>query len=290
MPAFTTEFFRPSLLGNARNLTFEDVLTQIMALNLRQRIRAGDDPAVILTLNQNHSEYAGEAARIRMEDLPSIIDSTTGSRHDLNVANNEGLGEEIYFLYDAGLNVIAVQVKGHFRPGALAHLIGDLANTDVDFQVILREDAFQRFQNLDLITKVNFTLARPRQIRGLAPSVMGAIREIDEFNGVSAKIEVNVGRERNISLNRNAVSRLLGERNGIGESLKELSITGTTRRAGELEGRTHLDVVDFINDRLLERSEVEGRGRSKRLDPDGCRMALRSAISTHEEYLRTYRG
>lgn len=50
MPAFTTEFFRPSLLGNARNLTFEEVLTQIAALNQRERIRAGDDPAVILSL------------------------------------------------------------------------------------------------------------------------------------------------------------------------------------------------------------------------------------------------
>lgn len=225
-----------------------------------------------------------------MEDLPSIIDATTGGRHDLDVANNEGLGEEIYFLYDAGLDVMAVQVKGHFRPGALALLIGDLTNTDVDFQVILREDAFQRFQNLDLITKVNFTLARPRQLRGLAPSVMGAIREIDEFGGVSATIEVSVGRERNITLNRNAVSRLLGARNEIGESLKDLSITGTTRRDGDLEGRTHLDVVDFIKDRLLVRTEVERHGRGKRLAPDGCRMALRRAISTHEEYLRAYRG
>ena len=201
MPAFTTEFFRPSLLGKARNLTFEELLAQITALNQRERIRANDDPAVIL-----------------------------------------------------------------------------------------RQDAFQRFQNMDLITKVNFTLARPRQIRRLAPSVMGAIREIDEFNGVSASIEVTVGRERNTTLNRNAISTLLGARTEIGESLKDLSITGTTRGNDNLEGRTRVDVVDFINDRLLVRSEVERRGRGKRLDPNGCKVALRRAISTHEDYLRTYRG
>ena len=259
-------------------------------MHLRDRIRTGDDPAVILNVVRHGHEYLGEAARIRMEDLPSVIDSTTGGRHDLNVANNEGLGEEIHFLYDAGLDVLAVQIKGHFRPGALAKLIGDLTHVSVDFHVILREDAWQRFRNIDLITKINFTLARPHDLRGqLAPSVMGAIRQIDEYNGVVAKIEISVGRERRTTLNRNIVTQLIGARNDLGESLKDLSITGTTHRVDGADAPTHLDTVDFIKERLIERADVEGRGRSRRLDADGCRLALRRGVRTHQDHLRRYR-
>jgi hypothetical protein len=293
MPAFNVDFFKPALLGlqNPAETTFEGLLLQISEMNLVNRIRRGEDPAVVLALTAGNYEYLGEAARIRMEDFPSIINSTTGGRHDLDVGNNEGLGEEIYFLYDAGMDVLAVQIKAHFRPGALAQLIGDLTNAQLEFHPILREDAWERFQQMDLITKVNFTLARPRDFRGqAAPSVLGALRQIDEYNGVAAKIEVSVGRERNASLNRSTVRRLIGARNDLGESLEDLSITGTIRRAPGVDAPRRLDTVDFIGDRLTVQADVERRGRGRRLDADGCRLALRRAIREHEDYLRRYRG
>jgi hypothetical protein len=285
VPAFNVEFYKPHVV-NVRGVAFPDLLDRIVAMNAVDRIRRGNDPAAILTLQHQQNEFLGEAARIRMEDLPSVIDTATGDRHDLDVRVHEGLGEEIHFLYDAALDVVAVQNKGHFRAAALEQLISDLTHAGINFHIILRADAWERFQNMELVTKINFKLARPRDIQG-RPAVMRVFREIDEFNGVSAKVEITVGRNRNRSLSMAAIRRVIADYNAMGQSFKDLSITGAVREA---EGELHRDTIDFLKERLLVSVEVERRGRGRRLDAEGCRLALRRSIREHQEYLRRYRG
>jgi hypothetical protein len=91
VPAFNVEFYKPQLV-NARGVSFSDLLDRIAAMNAVDCIRRGNDPAAILALQRQQHEFIGEAARIKMEDLPSVIDTANGNRHDLNVGVHEGLG------------------------------------------------------------------------------------------------------------------------------------------------------------------------------------------------------
>ena len=289
MPPFNVEFYQPQVLA-PDGTTFTDVLDTVIGQAPGERIRRGQDPAAVLALNRRDSEFIGEAARIRMEDLPSVIDVANGSRHDLDVEEQEGLGEEIHFLYDADLDVIAVQNRGHFRAGALEKLFGDLTDTTLDFAVILSADAWERFERMDLVTKINFTIARPRDLRGRPlPALNSVFREIDEFDGVRAKSEISVMRRRNSGLNLGAVRRMISAYRNRGEVFRSLSITGAIRESDEPDAATRHGVVDFVKGRLVYTEEVERRGRGRRLDPEGCRVALRRAIRHHRQHLRRHR-
>lgn len=289
MPKFNVEFYKPRILDHD-GPSFSAILDQIINRNVVDRIRRGSDPAAILALQHEGNEFLGEAARIRMDDLPSVIDVASGDRHDLNVEDHEGLGEEIHFLYDADLDVIAVQNRGHFRAGALGHLIGDLATCTVDFHVILAEGAWEKFQRMDFVTKINFKLARPRDLQGQPrPAVSRVLREIDEFDGVSAKMEITTERVQHHWLNMAAVRQMVEAYRGQEGTFKSLSITGAIREADEPNAAMHPGVVDFIKERLLYTQEVNRRGRGRRLDVEGCRVALRRAIREHREHLRRHR-
>ena len=288
MPKFSVEFYRPVVLGD-RAPTFTAVLQGIAALDAPRRIRRDFDPAAILSLTQQDHEFIGEAARIRMDELPSVIDTANGNRHDLNVSDVEGLGEELHFLYDSELTVIAVQNRGHFRASALEQLLSDLSGQRLEFQIILKEDAHRRFRRMEFVSKINFKLARPRDLRGrLLPPLNRVFGEIDEFDGVAAKMEISIGRRRGRSLNLDAIQRLIEAYRDRRDTFKSLSITGAVREDDGPEAPTHVETVDFIKERLAYSQEVDRRGRGRRLDAEGCRVALRRAIREHREHLRRY--
>jgi hypothetical protein len=287
MPTLRIEFYRPSLL-NAAGVSFSDVCNQVMALP-RPWIRQGDDPVALLTLERHGEEYMGEAARVRMVDLPSVINVTTCDRHDLNVRNQEGLGEEIHYLYDAAINIIAVQSKLHLRASALQQLFSELSDRNVDFQIVLRADALQRFEDMDLITKINFKLARPNDIEGRPrPAVTRIFREIEEFNGVAARVEITVGRQRR-TLSLAAIRQLIRDFTLGREDFKALSLTGLSQHGDARGNGPQLETVDFIKERMIVLANVQRIGRGRRLNAEDCRLALRRAIREHREYLRRYR-
>lgn len=287
MPKLNVEFYKPRVDVNPGEppVAFVDVLQQIAGMNVRQRIRGGLDPAAILSLDQRGAEFTGEAARIRTEDLPSVVHTATGRRHNLEIDVQEGLGEEIHFLYDSGVDVIAVQRKGHFRATALEHLLSDLANANVRFDIILREDAWQQFENMDIVKKFYFKLARPQDLVGRARQpLLRVLRVIDEFNGISAKVEISVGRSDR-RLRPNPIREIVDAYNASRDNFTALSITGAIRAQ---DGDLHVETVDLIHGKLTFTANVERHGR--RLDAEGCRLALREAIRENREYLRRFRA
>ena len=283
MPRITIEFYKPSV-GGDNPQPFSNVLESIAQMNPRQRVRGAPDPAGIFTLQRNGDEFVGEAARIRMEDLPRVANIGTGQRHDVDVQEREGLSEEIHFLYDSALDVVAVQKRLHMRASALKELISDLAESPLDFHIILRRDAWERFQQMGMVRKIYFKLARPQDLAGQRrPSLRRVLEEMDEFNGVSAKVQISVERERNRGLNLDSVRELVADFRARAGDFDALSITGAIR-GGDDEGS---ETVDFVTGRLQHTDEVPLRGR--RLDPNGCRLALRRGLRAHRAYLHAYR-
>jgi hypothetical protein len=284
MPLINIEFYQPTVESD-NGLTFADVLTRVEGMSIAQRLRTDFDPAGIFSLARNGDEFDGEAARIRMEDLPRIVNLTTGQRHDLNVRPREGLSEEIHFIYDATVDVIAVQVKRQMRASALRGLLADLTQQPIDFNIILREDALQRFQHMRLVKKIFFKIARPQDLQGqVPPPLLQVFRELDEFNGVAAKIEISVERARNRWLSMDAIRGILDRFRARNADFDALSITGLLQE----EGIERQETIDFVHEHLRHTEEVERHGR--RLAPEGCRVALRRAIRAHRPYLRRLRG
>jgi hypothetical protein len=148
MPRVTAEFYKPVVADG--NGSFADVLDRIAGLNSVQRIRGAPDPAGIFALGRTGGDFVGEAARVRMEDLPRIVDLQTGDRSELDMSAQQGLGEEIHFLYDSATDVIAVQKRLHLRASALRDLISDLGQCRIEFDIVLRQDAWERFQRMPL--------------------------------------------------------------------------------------------------------------------------------------------
>jgi len=288
MPKFNVEFYKPSVQVNPGEpaVAFVDVLQRIAAMTPRQRIRGGLDPAVILSLErQQGAEYFGEAARIRTEDLPSVVHTGTGHRHNLEIDAQEGLGEEIHFLYDSRVDVIAVQRRGHFRASALENLLSDLSRNNVRFDVILREDAWQRFETMDVVKKVYFKLARPQDFVGESRQpLLRVLGMMDDFNGILAKVEISVGRSDR-RLRPNPIRGIIDMYNRSRDNFTALSITGAIQAQ---DGDTHVETVDFVHGKLSFTADVERRGR--RLNTEGCRLALREAIRENRDYLRRFRA
>ncbi|HXA78701.1 MAG TPA: DUF6731 family protein [Candidatus Acidoferrales bacterium] len=284
MPPINIEFYQPTVESDD-GLTFADVLTQVENMPMVQRLRTDFDPAGIFGLTRDGDEFMGDAARIRMEDLPRIVNLATGQRHDLNVRPREGLSEEMHFIYDATVDVIAIQVKRQMRASALRGLLADLTQQRIGFNIILREDALQRFQHMGLVKKIFFKIARPQDLQGQAPpALVQVFRELDEFNGVAAKVEISVERARNRWLSMDAVRGILDRFRARNADFDALSITGLLRD----EGVERQETIDFVHEHLRHTEEVERRGR--RLAPEGCRVALRRAIRAHRPYLLRLRA
>jgi hypothetical protein len=284
MPPINIEFYQPTVEGDD-GLTFADVLTLVENMPMVQRLRTDFDPAGIFGLERDGDEFMGDAARIRMEDLPRIVNLATGQRHDLNVRAREGLSEEMHFVYDATVDVIAIQVKRQMRASALRGLLADLTQQRIGFNIILREDALQRFQHMGLVKKIFFKIARPQDLQGQAPpALVQVFRELDEFNGVAAKVEISVERARNRWLSMDAVRGILDRFRARNADFDALSITGLLRD----EGVERQETIDFVHEHLRHTEEVERRGR--RLAPEGCRVALRRAIRAHRPYLLRLRA
>jgi len=266
---------------------FAEILGAILEMREVDRLRRGQDPAGIFNFANAGQEYAGEAARIRMEDLPRVVDVLTGRRHDLDVGEREGLSEEIHFLYDGALDIIVVQRKREIRASTLRDLIADLANTTVHFLPVLTEDAWRKFQRMNHVKKILFKLARPHDLADQRRLPLGRVfREIEQFNGVSAKVEITVGRVRNHWLRLERVMEVVRTYRNRETEFDALSITGAIRN--EDDGTESFETIDFLKGRLQFTSEVPRRGR--RLDAERCRLALREAIRVNRNYLRRFRG
>jgi hypothetical protein len=74
-----------------------------------------------------------------------VIDIATGNQHDLEMLDAEGLGEQVHFLYDSTLNVIAVQ-KNCISAPLHCRIFGHLGGHPLDFQLIVTEGIKQVFR------------------------------------------------------------------------------------------------------------------------------------------------
>lgn len=116
-------------------------------------------------------------------------------------------------------------------------------------------------------------------------AVTRVLDELAEFDGVSAKVEISVSRQRNRSLNLERVWDVIRGYQNRRDDFESLSVKGPVE---DPELGPHLETIDFVAEHLKQIDE-DVTETDRGLNPESCRMALRRSLRIHRDYLREYR-
>jgi Family of unknown function (DUF6731) len=250
-----------------------------MPVASRMKTRGTSHTDFLADASGQRGSASGTAARIRNEDWPERANLRTGTLQPLDLPPDEAIAEEMSFLYDRNLRVLATQRHGYFRASALVELLCDITGATFDIQPKLRQDAWQRFQRMSRIGSVEIKFQGPAHHPDFSRTIPSMSRFLDdasgEINAVEVEILLSMGRARNRSLNRDVVRRILSLLRGE-QNVRSLVAKGNR----EDEPR---EIVDFVRDRLVFSGGVEYTGRQ--LDRTQCQRLLREAVEAHRQQL-----
>ncbi len=153
------DFFRPAVTRG----TFSDVLRRIIALpddESRNDISTSGHPIRMQTLRRTGSVWQGEILQIRMTDLPKKV-SLRGESEDLDLADDQGLGQGVTFSYHENTDVLLVQ-RNKFAVSASSlerYLITKGKAGIIELNPLLTKSAYARLMALSKINKVSIKVA-----------------------------------------------------------------------------------------------------------------------------------
>jgi hypothetical protein len=220
---------------------------------------------------------SGTAVLIRTENWPGRVNTGTGALNALSLAPNEEVREDMSFYFDKKLKTLATQRQQFFRASRLVNLLQDITGVKFILQPKLRKDAWQRFQRMSRIGKIEIKVHGPLHHPELSRTVPSMAQLLDEAKNETNALEVgltlSMGRTSQ-SLDKQIMRRVVNvfRRN---DNAKSLAVSGN-----ESDGTS--ETVDFINDRLVFSGTVEYA--EKHLDRE-CRQLLTEAIEIHRSYL-----
>jgi len=267
----------------AQPFNLSPVLESIESLDPVARMKRRDAAHVdyLAEVQVGATTVSGTAVRIRVEDWPERINMRTGTLRNLDLPENEALGEEMSFHFDRNLQVLATQRHPLFRASALVDLLRDLSDSpEFDIQPKLRADAWDRFRRWSKIASVEIKVRGPVHDPQVSAEIPAMTRFLDaatgELNAATVELSLSVGRFRNQSLAREKIRRVIARfRRG------QANVVGLVTKGSRADGPS--EMVDFIRDRLVYSGEVPYS--EKHLDREKCRQLLKDAVLRHRGYL-----
>jgi hypothetical protein len=220
----------------------------------------------------------GEMVRIRMDQVP-LKAKLSGYVAPLELEDDEGIGEDMAFLFYRLTNVLVVQrSRLAVSPARFAGYVEARGGLDgpVIFDPLLQKNALQRLNALNAIRKVEVRLTgvdHPEHLKDEAHGLNGVIDLLGQFDAPDVALTLSMGRTRG-SL-------------GVVDCLQ--SIKTLNRVAGENErnftklevhgqrGPQEPEVIDLVKDRVVETFELEP-DYHRRISYEARRLALREAL------------
>ncbi len=225
----------------------------------------------------------GSSARVRMKGLPGRFDSANYKLSHLDLIERDGVSEEVHFLIEPALQVIALQRNGHFRSTQVEALLSDLTGLKISLQPRVRADMWKRLQEFDHIGTFGFKLKDPSIHPDFAESLPSIGRTIEDAGkiGELASIEIIIKMRSGVANPQdvNLLKKVIRSFRESGNATK-LYARGSNPEASKSEP------LDFIRDRIVASGEVE-YGDGRRLDGEQCKQLLRSALNTNRAFLET---
>ena len=244
----------------------------------RMRPRGAGQIDFLAEVFPGQSNVSGTAVLIRTQDWPGRVHLQTGELNALRLPTNEEVREDMSFHFDRNLRTLVTQRQQLFRASRLVALLKDITRQRFIIQPKLRRDAWERFQRMTRIGRIEIKVQGPLhhpELSRTTPSMAQLLDEArNEANALEVGLILSMGRAKT-SLARQRIRSVINffRRDG---SARSLTATGN-------EGDAHSETVDFINDRLVFSGRVEYA--DKHLDRQRCRQLLIEAIETHRDYL-----
>jgi hypothetical protein len=269
-----------------RDLDIGPFINQAFARNApERRVDFGDSFVLLHNVRARGRLLLGEIVKARMTDLPDKVSRTTGVPADLGLGADEGIGRHAHFLYDGDRRTLLLQRDREVRHPAFRESVAVPAGADFILALVFKQDALQRLDQMRVLRKLSFKVARPQNadaFREIDASAGYAIDLLNEHDGLFIDINISVGRRKDVSLSREAVLRvvrgLFGRR---GAEVRKVVVSGREDPDAATE------MIDLFEDRLIYQDAANYQGR--RLDPQECERILLEAHEVNLEYLQNYR-
>ena len=193
--------------------------------------------------------WEGELVRIRMTDVP-VVASLTGELEQLELEDDEGIGEETAFLYHQQTRILVLQRNRLGVSAAnLARYFSQLLNLEASIfcDPILAGDAFQRLQEMRLIKKFELRVSGIDRMNIFHDQNLGVEEVIalqEKFCAPNISIELSVGHRRDVSLIADRIKQtarsFLGFSNDPDGQVRKIEISGKYEDDGPTE------VIDLL--------------------------------------------
>jgi hypothetical protein len=255
------DFFRVVMPQDA-GITFEALLNQIAAIpldNEARTVKTQGDPVRLQELHPRAGYVEGDMVKTRMETLPEKSNVETGELAPLDLAEDEGLGEEAAFLYRPPLGCLAMQ-RNRFSASASAFVgyCGEVGNLQsaILLEPLISGEAIARLHEFGRINRLQVKVAG---LQGGAPlrdspySLAHIAALADDYAGPIVNIEISMGRRQG-SLARdrvNAVVDWLRGRSADGElDVRKIEVSGSA--PGD-----ETELLDLLESRIIAERRVQ---------------------------------
>ncbi len=234
-------------------------------------------------LGVTDKQVFGGGARIRKMGLPGRFNLQFIQHLDLGIGEDEGLEENVFFLYDEPHKTLALQRHPLFRSTALQRLLEELGETNLFFQPKLRKDRWERLNKMERIGSIEFKLQTPSHHPNFSPAIPALNRFLEEAsaNANAYQVELKLSMQKNTrkgSLNLNMIRHIVRQ-------LSRAENVPLLKVSGKVEGSRNSETIDFIRDRMVFYQAVEYSTRS--VGAEECHRILRRAILDNSEYLKS---
>jgi len=277
--------FYQVLMPRDSRFDFQTVLTNIDALDWRRRLdESGDHPIRLHYLEPRDAIILGDVAKIRMSDLPDKM-KKTGETNDLELDEDEGLGELASFIYHPHTSIIVyMRNRNSVSISAFNNYIQNIAHVHgIQFVPIMHEDAYRRIARLVKIQRLDIEVAAPGNgtiFRDLGLSPEGNADLMTASPRVRMAIGFSTGHEKERSLPARAINQLIAR-------VRDIVQPGQTDVSLVVSGRDEIlekEVIDLFEDMLTDYSDINLRNQRKITDAQR-HNAISAVWGAHRERL-----
>lgn len=241
-------------------ITFADVLTKARRKKDEDRtIEVHQKLIRLQDISKSKDNWEGDTIHIRMDEVPPKA-SIDGELSNIELEDDEGIGEETAFLYNEAIDILALQqnIYGVTEPSFCRYFEkAAQINGPIFLFPVIQSGALQKFTNLHTVKKIEVKLARPKNMKQFAKtdgkSTSDVIEMINNFEAPTANITLSVGRNRKEELNLNSVKNLVKGLLGMnqsGDNVKSIKISGAATGFGST-------AIELIEERMIEQFSAE---------------------------------
>lgn len=254
------------------------------ALKLKGRSRSVELRGSYYRLNEarelKDGSWIGNMLRTRM-DRAAYLSRIDGETEDLELDEDQGLGDDTWFLYEPLRRCLLLQRNwsNGCRPDAFEKYFEQLFKLDnVELKPLITPEADQKLGRLQKVTSFELAIANPHDLdRLLKSGVSGkAAAEMMRTQGSRTVTIINgLGQgKRNRSMD---IASIVREARNLSRQLdngiKRLKV------GGYLEDGENIQEIDLIVDRVKHRGHVEVINR--KLSSSGCQRLLVDAYNRY---------